>query len=139
MKLLALLPVLAIVAGCGTASISVPVTGQIGDGTPAAGEATARTDGKGTFWVQVPGGLNCSGNYNSLVVKPTLVVPVSCTDGRTGEAVITRQMDYTSGTAIVTLSDGTKGQFVFGNITFDQAYGVGSAKTHTVETVRIVK
>ncbi|WP_348935041.1 hypothetical protein [Aquabacter sp. CN5-332] len=48
--------------------------------------------------------------------------------------MITRQMDLISGTAIVTLNDGTRGQFVFGNLRFDQAFGDGG-KAMTAPTI----
>lgn len=104
---------------------SIPVTGEFSRGGPAAGQATARSDGVGTFWVQVPGGRRCSGEYSVRDPSPTLVVPVRCTDKRTGQVVITRQPGLMSGTAIVKLSDGTRGQFVFGDITFEQRFGTG--------------
>lgn len=116
-----------IVAGC--ADLRVPVTGQFGGGIAAGGEATARWSGEGDFWIQVPAGPRCSGKYNSLDSSPTIVVPITCTDGRRGETVITRQMNGLSGTAIATLNDGTKGQFVFGDLKFEQAFGSGVAKT----------
>ena len=46
--------------------------------------------GKGDFWVQVPGGIRCGGTYDPLARDPTLVVPVTCDDGRRGETVVTR-------------------------------------------------
>lgn len=109
---------------CAT-SISVPVTGQIGHGIAAAGEATANLNGKGDFWIQVPGGIRCSGAYDALDTSPTIVTPVGCSDGRTGQLVITRQLNLRSGTAIATLTDGTTGQFVFGDLKFEQAFGAG--------------
>jgi hypothetical protein len=39
--------------------------------------------------------------------------------------VVTRALDRISGSGIVALSDGSKGQFVFGNLKFDQAFGAG--------------
>jgi len=57
---------------------------------------------------------------------PTIEAPVNCNDGRTGRLLITRTMDMVSGTVIGQLSDGTQGRFVFGNLTFDQAFGNGS-------------
>lgn len=120
-----LAPLASVLAACG--SVSVPVTGQMAGGTPAAGQATANFNGHGEFWVKVPGGIRCSGTYDSLTTDPTLIVPVKCDDTRTGEAVITRQLDLISGTAIVRLNDGTRGQFVFGNLTFEQAFGSGGA------------
>lgn len=120
--------------GCAS-EFSIPVTGEV-SGTPAAGQATARMSGKGDFWVQIPGGMKCGGDYDALDTHPTLVVPVWCSDGRKGQAVITRQMDMTSGTAIVTLKDGTRGQFVFGNVKFEQAFGVGTASTAQTTIIR---
>ena len=139
MRIVTVIGAAIVLAACGTAEFSVPVTGQLSDGTAAAGTATARIDGKGAFWVKVPNGWRCSGSYDSLTKAPSIVVPVSCDDGRSGEAVITRQMDMMSGAAIVTLADGAKGQFVFGNLTFDQAYGEGAARTITTQPVRIVQ
>ena len=121
-------------SGCAS-EFSVPVTGEV-SGQPAAGQATARMSGKGDFWVQIPGGMKCGGDYDALNTQPTIVVPVWCGDGRKGEAVITRQMDMVSGTAIVSLTDGTKGQFVFGNIKFDQAFGTARATTAQRTVIR---
>ena len=118
----------AMLAGCAT-EFSVPLTGQMSNGVAAAGQATARSGGNGSFWVQIPGGSRCSGSYDSTDTNPTIVLPVQCSDGRHGEAVTTRQLDGVSGTAIVRLSDGTTGQFVFGNLRFDQAFGDGGKAT----------
>ena len=122
-----------ILAGCNSAPhdiFSIPVTGQLSNGSAAFGQATARSDGLGTFWVKVPGAERCGGNYRVGDSSQTSVVPVLCNDGRSGEAVITRQADLMSGSAIVKLSDGTKGQFVFGDIHFDQTFGRGGT-AHT--------
>lgn len=107
------------------ALFSIPVTGQLSNGVAAGGQATAFSTGFGEFWVKIPGGARCSGTYNVRDPSPTLVVPVACTDGHTGEAVITRTPDLMSGSALVSLSGGLTGQFVFGNITFSQTFGNG--------------
>ena len=114
----------AALAGCAQ-ELRVPVTGQTSSGVPAAGEAIARTSGEGEFWVKIPGSTRCKGTYDSLSMSPTLVVDVRCDDGRSGEAVVTRQADFVSGSAIVRLNDGTRAQFVFGDVTFEQAFGDG--------------
>ena len=111
-------------SACAT-EVSVPVTGQFGNGTPASGQATARLDGNGTFWIQAPGSTRCEGRYNSLDSNPSIIVPVDCSGGATGEVVITRQMTGTGGTAIAKLSNGQTGQFVFGDLTYAQAFGSG--------------
>jgi hypothetical protein len=130
MRATALALISPVVAGCVSSQgprdlFSIPVTGQLSNGLAASGQATARSDGRGTFWVQFPAGPRCSGDYNVRDPNPTIVVPVSCTDGRRGETVITRQAGLMSGTAIVALNDRTRGQFVFGDLTFSQAFGSG--------------
>lgn len=109
---------------------SVPITGQLSNGAAAAGQATAYNNGRGEFWVHFPGGARCSGEYAVNDPNPTLVVPVSCSDGRRGELVATRQPGLMSGTAIVRLNNGMRGQFVFGNLTFEQAFGSGKVRTN---------
>jgi len=52
-----------------------------------------------------------------------VTMAVTCSDGRRGEAVVTRQLDRVSGTVIVTLNDGSRGQFVFGNLTYENYFG----------------
>ncbi len=113
-----------VLTGC---SMSVPVTGVIGDET-AQGQATASSDGSGTFSVATIEGLSCNGTYDSLDRAPTISAPVVCNDGRTGNLLVTRTLDGVSGTVVGKLSDGTRGQFVFGNLTFEQAFGLGNAR-----------
>lgn len=116
---------LVALAGCAT-SFAVPVTGMIG-GEAAQGEAVARTDGNGTFWIETVDGLRCDGTYDALITAPTIRVPVKCSDGRTGSLLATRQGG--SGTVIGKLNDGTEGRFVFGNLSFSQAFPGGEAVT----------
>ena len=126
-----------LLAGCAAMTISVPVTGQI-NGVAAAGQAVGHGDGAGTFWAQIPGGMRCDGTYDSLDQNPSFVVPVTCSNGTTGEMVVTRAPDLVSGSGIVALSDGSKGQFVFGNLKFDQAFGAGGvAVTQPLQRKRL--
>ncbi len=99
---------------------SVPVTGRIGNDL-AQGQSTASLSG-GTFSVTSIRGLQCQGTYDALSREPTIVAPVSCADGRSGNLIITRTMDGMSGTVIGRLNDGTEAQFVFGDLTFQQAF-----------------
>jgi hypothetical protein len=108
------------------AMFSLPVTGQFGS-VPAAGQATAFNNGIGRFWVQTPGGARCSGEYQVRDPSPALVVPGTCSDGKRGQIVITRTANLMSGSAIVRLSDGTRGQFVFGDLTYGQTFGAGGS------------
>lgn len=129
MKRVAIGIVVLSIAGCAS-EFRVPVTGQSSTGEAAAGEAIARLSGKGEFWVKFPAGMRCEGDYDSLDRAPTIIVPVRCDNGTRGEAVVTRQLNGISGTAIVKLTNGQSGQFVFGDITYEQAFGNGgSART----------
>ena len=101
-------------AGCAAIELSVPVNGKVA-GEFASGIATARGDGNGTFWVQTkPGGPRCEGKYDSLDTSRELTVSLVCNDGRTGTVLIRRRESLVGGTALATLSDGSKGQFVYG-------------------------
>lgn len=70
--------------------------------------------------------LQCGGAVS--LSKPTVVLPVTCDNGRRGQAIIARQADLVTGTAIVQVSNGSRGQFIF--VTFEQAFGAGRARTH---------
>ena len=78
--------------------------------------------GVGTFSVYNTDGLNCHGTYDSLTMDITITAPVKCNDERTGTAIITRKSNLISGTAIVKLSDGSKGQFVFGDLSYAEEF-----------------
>ena len=126
MRHLALIGAAAMLVGCG--SIQVPVTGVTGDGEPMQGQAEASFFG-GSFWVAAAGGFRCDGAYDSLDTNPTIIAPVKCNDGRTGTAVITRQLDRRSGTVVAQLNDGSTAQFAFGDLSFEQAFGSATART----------
>lgn len=108
-------------------SFSVPVTGNIGRDA-AQGQATASLSGDGTFWVLTTRGLRCDGIYDDNSTEPTISAKVTCNDGRTGNAIITRTLDMLSGTVIARLSDGTEGRFVFGNLSYEQAFGGAASR-----------
>ncbi|MBN9317714.1 MAG: hypothetical protein J0I99_18395 [Devosia sp.] len=123
----------AVMSGCVSsqpgepiAMFRLPVTGQFG-AMPAAGQITAFNNGVGTFWVQTPGDARCSGEYQVRDPNPALVLAGKCSNGKSGQIVVTRTPDLMSGSAIVRLSDGTRGQFVFGNLTYAQTFGQGGA------------
>lgn len=99
---------------------STPINGELA-GKPAQGTATASTSG-GTFFILNTDGLRCDGTYDALTEAITITAPVKCNDGRTGTAIITRKSNLISGTVIARLSDGTTGEFVFGDIPFDQEF-----------------
>ena len=107
-----------LLAGC---DVSYPVNGVF-NGQPAQGTTTAKMSGVGTFSVYNTDGLNCHGTYDSLTMDITITAPVKCNDERTGTAIITRKSNLISGTAIVKLSDGSKGQFVFGDLSYAEEF-----------------
>jgi hypothetical protein len=108
------------------AMVSLPVTGQFGS-VPAAGQATTDSDGVGKFRVQTPGGVRCHGEFQVRDPGPALVVLGKCSNGKSGQIVITRTANLMSGSAIVPLGDGTRGQFVFGDLPSGQAFGAGGS------------
>jgi hypothetical protein len=114
-----------VLAGCAT-ELSVPVTGFIGN-EPAIGQTTARLSGQGDFTASTLDGLVCSGTYDSLDTSPSITIPATCNDGRTGTLIVARNTMTGGGTAIGRLSDGTEARFVYGNLTFEQAFGGATA------------
>lgn len=112
-----ILAFLTILSAC---SVTVPVVGKIGD-EDAAGSTTATTSG-GSFEVATIDGLVCSGTYDAWDTSPTIRIPVSCSDGRTGSLLATRTLSGASGKVIGKLNDGTRGRFVFGNLSFSQTF-----------------
>jgi hypothetical protein len=93
-------------------SITQPVVvigkgGQILRGTATASLASGSfnvTDGK----------LTCGGSYNSLNTSQTISMPVTCSDGRRGIVIATRDDSGLTGAGTVRLSDGEEATFMFG-------------------------
>lgn len=99
--------------GCGNL-ITVPTIVKLPDGAVLTGQSTASmTEGK--FSVSnAAGTLTCSGNYNPMDASHVITVPLSCTDGRTGTAKITRTLSGLAGSGTATMSDGTVANVAFG-------------------------
>lgn len=107
--LCALLPL----AACG--SFTTPAAVRFADGTTMIGSTTAAVSG-GHFEVATANqSTKCSGTYDALDQSPTIIVPVTCSDGRYGRATVTRAPDGLSGRGFVETSDGQTGQVAFGN------------------------
>ena len=122
-KILSLLLMSALLSGC--ASIQVPA------------EAVARKGGKsevftgvikaslteGVFELTSKKGTTCHGTYDQFSMEVTLLAYVTCSDGRHGKIVSTRDMPMTkeSGHGTGTLNDGTKFNFTFGPNINDKA------------------
>lgn len=109
---------------------AIPITGQLTNGAAAAGQATGYDDGTGELWVAFPGSMRCTGTWSVRDPNPTIIIPVSCGKRLRGEAIVTRQAGFMSGSAIVALNNGQRGQFVFGSLTYEQALGMGRVRTH---------
>lgn len=108
---------------------AIPITGQLANGYAAAGQATGYDNGVGEFWVAFPGSIRCTGSWSVRDPNPTIVIPVACGSRLKGEAIVTRQAGLMTGSAIVALSNGQRGQFVFGDLTYEQAFGQGRVRT----------
>lgn len=109
-------------SGCALSGLTGPVAGKLSDDSEVSSAPTARVGGDGTFAVTFPEGLTCSGTYDPLRVDRNFSFPVACADGRTGKSMLVLRDVGRSGTAVVTLNDGTIGRFVFGNLKYEQAF-----------------
>jgi hypothetical protein len=76
------------------------------------GTNTASISG-GSFNVS-SGTLSCAESYNTGDPSPTISIPILCNDGRKGIVISTRDASGMSGGGHFTLSDGTTGDFIFG-------------------------
>lgn len=97
-----------------SSDVSVPVRGKDSIGNIYQGQSTYLASGKGDFWVENINGLRCEGEYNSLDQSATIKVDATCSDGRTGFAILSRALSSNQGIAIAKFSDGITAQFAFG-------------------------
>lgn len=96
------------------ADIVIPVSAKMDSGETFKGSTIASRAG-GHFLVRSSRhSVKCSGTYNPRDRHPILEVPVKCSDGRTGEADVTRSHDLMSGYGKVKLSDGSTGRLIVG-------------------------
>ncbi len=106
---------IALLTSCG--SVTVPVLVVADSGERLQGTTTASISG-GTFEVAGPLGgekVTCRGDYNALDSSKTIAIPTTCSDGRTGMITATRDSSGMNGSGQVRLTDGTQGEFYFGN------------------------
>jgi hypothetical protein len=95
-------------------AVTVPVA-VISKGVPDGimrGSSTASLSG-GSFEVS-SGTLTCAGTYSTGNSSPTISIPLLCNDGRKGIVTATRDRGGMSGGGHFTLTDGTTGDFMFG-------------------------
>ncbi len=89
------------------AVVSAGVPGGIMRGTNTASFSEASFNvSSGTF--------SCGGSYNPLDTSLTISIAVLCNDGRKGIVTATRDRTGMSGGGHFTLTDGTTGDFIFG-------------------------
>lgn len=103
--------VLVLLAGCNSIGVRyVDATGERGSGTITGG-AVSMNDGKFSI---ADRGVTCSGSFASWA-NLTIVVPVTCTDGKTGTATMTRPFNGPiAGEGTLQLAGGETRRFVFG-------------------------
>lgn len=101
-----------IAGGCGGGIMTVPASGELTTGERFEGSATAGLK-IGTFSV-TSAAATCTGSYDPLSRERRMILPVTCTDGRTGTIDVMRDRRLTSGEGTVTFIDGTTGTFRFG-------------------------
>jgi len=111
MRRLVALGLAAILAACAVTE-PVVVIGQ--DGQTLKGTSTARMSGHGSVTV-TDGKLTCGGNYNSLSGEITINIPVLCSDGRKGFAVVTHESSGLAGHGTLKMNDGSEWRFIFGS------------------------
>jgi hypothetical protein len=100
----------------GQGDIVLPVSAKMNSGETFNGSTIASRDG-GHFSVQSSRhSVKCSGIYDPKDRRPTIALPVKCSDGRTGQAEVTRTPDLMSGSGKVKLSDGSTGRLAVGTV-----------------------
>jgi hypothetical protein len=100
----------------GQGDIVLPVSAKMDSGETFKGSTIASRDG-GHFSVQSSRhSVKCSGTYDLKDRRPTITLPVKCSDGRTGQAEVTRAPDLMSGWGKVKMSDGSTGRLAIGTV-----------------------
>lgn len=98
-----------LIIGC---TITQPVAVISKNGQILRGTATATMSG-GSFQV-TDGRLTCAGSYDALDDSLTISMPTTCSDGRRGIVIATRDRSGLSGAGTVRMSDGEEATFMFG-------------------------
>lgn len=108
-RFVSLLALSCTIAGC-----TAPPPTASGDNSPASQASAVAQDGM----LEVSdGAARCRGDYDSTELSRSLQIALQCDDGRTGTATLTASADRTAGSGIVSLSDGTQWEFLFGRAT----------------------
>jgi hypothetical protein len=98
----------------GGGDIVLPVSARMDSGETFKG-STIASNGNGRFSVQSSRkAVKCSGTYDLSDRRPTITLPVKCSDGRKGKVEVTRARDLMSAWGKVKLSDGSVGRLTVG-------------------------
>jgi hypothetical protein len=100
----------------GQDDIVLPLSAKMDSGETFKGHTRA-SHGDGQFSVKSSRrSAKCSGTYDLRDRRPTVTLSIKCSDGRTGQAVVTRAPDLMSAWGKVKLSDGSSGRLVVGTV-----------------------
>lgn len=100
----------------GQDDIVLPLSAKMDSGETFKG-STIASHGDGQFSVKSSRrSAKCSGTYDLRDRRPTVTLSIKCSDGRTGQAVVTRAPDLMSAWGKVKLSDGSSGRLVVGTV-----------------------
>jgi hypothetical protein len=101
----------------GQDKIILPAFAKMDSGETFKGSTIASPHGNGLFSVQSSRrAVKCSGTYDLRDRRPTVTLPVKCSDGRTGKVEVTRAADFMSASGKVKLSDGSTGRLAVGSV-----------------------
>lgn len=104
-------------AACGPLLVSLPVVGKLSNGETAQGSVIQNlSTNVGTFDIATLSGLTCSGTYSLADGRSTITIPVTCSNGRKGTVIATRDATGAAGTAIGRIEGGLSGRFLFGYV-----------------------
>jgi len=103
----------AVMLGLCACSVTEPVVVIGQNGQILRGTTTAAVTG-GSFTVS-DGKLTCAGTYDAWDMSTTISMPVTCSDGRRGIIIATRDNSGISGSGTVRLTDGSTATFLFGS------------------------
>lgn len=70
----------------------------------------------GAYYTMTNGRTTCTGAFNTNVNQDPVKVPVMCTNGAKGEAIIHRQLNGYDGYGKITLDNGETADIVFGRL-----------------------
>jgi hypothetical protein len=111
-----LLPILLGAVGPEVASSAVtePVVVIGPSGLTLKGTATGSMSG--VKFTATNGTLTCGGNYDGWILSPAITTQLTCSDGRKGIVIATRERSGIAGRGSVRLDDGSEWTFMFGPV-----------------------